>query len=279
MPLNISFNVLEKEKNGLMKELKSKRGSEVFCFFAQITRPSVSGLCDMLHQIKKKPEQIDIIIDSTGGDIDAAYHTSKILSQVATKRLTFIVPRMAKSAATLMVCGGDEIIMGDSSELGPLDPQIILNDGSMISGLSVRSTLDLIEQEIKDKNIEVASILANKLNPLHIGEMNRTLEISKQYLKELLLNRMFKGKEANEVPLQEIIDKLATGYTHHSYIIDYDEAKKLNLNVKKPQDDEWDLIWKIYNINQQEAQLQAIQRDLIEYQVLKKFLREKTIYI
>ena len=50
--------------------------------------------------------------------------------RVGTSRLRMIVPDLAKSAATLMVLGADSILMSDTSELGPIDPQVVLADGN-----------------------------------------------------------------------------------------------------------------------------------------------------
>lgn len=228
----------------------------------------------MKKKLKRKPEKLDVIVDSSGGDIDAAYHMAKMLSEVATKKLTFIVPRWAKSAATLLVCGGDEILMGNTSELGPLDPQIKEPDGTWVAGLSLEATLNLLKEQMKKGNKEVATLLTNKLSPLHLGEHLRALQISGKYLEELLLKRMFKNKKGKKKIIKNLKEKLAKGYTHHSYIIDYEEASKLKLKVKKPKKEEWELIWKIYTISSQMAELRSILRKLNEYELLKKIVQE-----
>ena len=44
-----------------------------------------------------------------------------------------IVPKMAKSAATVVSMGADEILMSPTSELGPIDPQIVMEgDGRQL---------------------------------------------------------------------------------------------------------------------------------------------------
>ena len=91
------------------------------------------------------PENLDVIIDSGGGDADAAYHIAKLFHKNFKGEITYIIPRFAKSAATLLVCGGDKIIMGPTSELGPLDPQILQKNNQPISAKSVQSTLNLIK--------------------------------------------------------------------------------------------------------------------------------------
>ena len=48
---------------------------------------------------------------------------------VGTGRLRVIVPDFAKSAGTLIALAADKIVMSDSSELGPIDPQFLKKDG------------------------------------------------------------------------------------------------------------------------------------------------------
>jgi ATP-dependent protease ClpP protease subunit len=72
---------------------------------------------------KRDSECLIVVIDSGGGDINSAYNLALLFRRYA-KSLHFIVPRWAKSAATLLVCSGDQISMTPVAELGPVDPQI-----------------------------------------------------------------------------------------------------------------------------------------------------------
>jgi ClpP class serine protease len=44
--------------------------------------------------------------------------------------IRFIIPSLAKSAATMLVMSGDEILMDTGAELGPIDPQMQTASGS-----------------------------------------------------------------------------------------------------------------------------------------------------
>ena len=50
------------------------------------------------------------------------------------RHVRFIVPNIAKSAATMLALSGDEILMDTASELGPIDPQFKMRkgDGSIL---------------------------------------------------------------------------------------------------------------------------------------------------
>ncbi len=71
----------------------------------------------------KKYEVLDVILQTPGGDINAAYNNVKLIRD-SSKIINVIVPLYAKSAGTLMCMGADCIIMTTLSELGPLDTQI-----------------------------------------------------------------------------------------------------------------------------------------------------------
>ena len=103
---------------------------------------------DLRSKHKECDGRIDIIIDSGGGDIDAAYNLSMFFRKYGDKELNFIIPRWAKSAATLLVCSGDKILMSPVAELGPLDPQITQINPlekrlERFSPLHIKSTLDM----------------------------------------------------------------------------------------------------------------------------------------
>ncbi len=71
---------------------------------------------------------LDVLIHSPGGEPEAAEAIVELL-RCQFPSLRFIVPDQAKSAATMMCCAGDEILMDERSELGPIDPQMVITRG------------------------------------------------------------------------------------------------------------------------------------------------------
>ena len=83
----------------------------------------IHGLMEVCYQIKER--ELDLILHSPGGSPQSAEQMLEYLrSQFDYIRA--IVPLQAKSAATMIALGCDEIVMGDHSELGPIDPQILI---------------------------------------------------------------------------------------------------------------------------------------------------------
>lgn len=83
----------------------------------------VHGLMECCYQVKER--ELDLILHSPGGSPEAA---EQMLEYLRTQfdHIRAIVPLQAKSAATMIALGCDEILMGQHSELGPIDPQILV---------------------------------------------------------------------------------------------------------------------------------------------------------
>jgi ClpP class serine protease len=252
--LDTVIQQVQQHNSSLLEKIKKERGNIVIPLFVHpITRATVNHVYNIINSPElekerekcKNPNNVDIILDSGGGDADAAYHIAKLLHRKFKGKINYIIPRYAKSAATLLVCGGDCIIMGSTSELGPLDPQIPQNNGEYISAKSVQATLNLIKKYIKT-DLKLATIIASRMNPLVLGEYESTLKIAKEYQKELLFLRMFKKTKPNEKIVNSIVKKFAEGYTHHARIIDYEEAEVRKLNIEFWDEKKWPLIWELY---------------------------------
>lgn len=238
-----------------------RRGVDVV--FDIIRNPQFSEECKKFEN----PNDVDIIIDSFGGDADAAYHMAKLIDGHFKGNIKYVVPRFAKSAATLMVCGGNKIVMGETSELGPLDPQIRQDDGSYISAKAVQATLELIKKHLnkEDKHgLELATILASRINPLVLGQYESSIDIAKEYQRELLMMRMLKSKKKREV--DKIVERFATGYTHHSRVITCVEAKDIlgegNIEILASNSQEWNLLWEFYLNNRNIADLLGVLKNI-----------------
>jgi hypothetical protein len=76
-----------------------------------------------LEEASQNGKKIVLMIDSLGGDAKAAYQLATLFRRYCGGFVA-VVPRYAKSAATLLTIGADEIILGRCAELGPLDTQI-----------------------------------------------------------------------------------------------------------------------------------------------------------
>jgi hypothetical protein len=169
------------------------------------------------------PEKRDIllIVGSRGGRIEPAYLISKNCKAVAKKRFVVAVPRRAKSAATLLSLGADEIHMGAMSELGPIDPQL-----GGIPALALTNALQTLARLVSENPGSAdmfAKYLESKLDLGMLGYFERINDSATQYASRLLEGKTL-GEERSPAALAV---HLVNHYKDHSFVIDKDEALRL----------------------------------------------------
>jgi len=83
-----------------------------------------------LLRISNQYPGLDLIINSNGGMALSAERIINVCQNYVQKQkneeFRVIVPKVAKSAATIVALGADRIILCENSELGPIDPQITI---------------------------------------------------------------------------------------------------------------------------------------------------------
>lgn len=168
-------------------------------------------------------EPTDLLLETAGGMTDA---TEGLISLVQSVLSDFrvIVPKAAKSNGTLLCLASKEIVMGATSELGPIEPSIN----------GIPSTI-LSQQQIAQQNY-----------PLHMfGKyaLDQTISLA----KKLLLGGMLAGQEKKVEETVQLLASRDKFYSHGS-VIDHREAIELGLNVAylPPENDLWQRIWLLY---------------------------------
>lgn len=222
--------------NILIQGIEEKTNSHLIVFICHqsITHTVSYKLNKIIRKLPKGIEHLSMLIDSGGGDIDAASKIAKIIRS-RCKKYTAIIPCFAKSAATLLALAADEIIMCESGELGVTDPMV--RDpvtGLFVPASSIREAIDFI-QGIDDDIIKLS--MADKMPPLLIGAYNGARKISKQYLEEIF--EKYQNKD-------ELIKTFTEKYISHGYPLTREHCMKLNLPIICPDDALEDKISTLY---------------------------------
>jgi ClpP class serine protease len=87
-----------------------------------------------------------LMLCSLGGFALSAERIVHVLRTYSGDDYVTIVPYMAKSAATMICFGSTKIFMGPTSELGPIDPQVAVEDSLLPSTVVVETYDKLIGQ-------------------------------------------------------------------------------------------------------------------------------------
>ncbi len=178
---------------------------------------------------------------------------AKLCRDFAKEKFSVIIPYYAKSAATLLSLGADQLIMGHPSEIGPIDPRIRVKDNYGrevdVSATAIKDALKVIEElsgDSPEKSLKYMPLI-EKINLDTLGEYERALKASKQYAQTLLeTSKLLKDKSKAE----EVATNLATEYYSHGYAIYADDAmNKLNFDIDFIDDENtWTPIWQLYNL-------------------------------
>jgi len=238
------------ERVFLIERLEKLRNSKVLVYFSY-TPLDDKILVPLYKQLKEigHTKKIDLVLHSYGGAVDTPYKVVMLIREFCDE-FAVIVPFVAKSAASMLVLGADEVVMGPISELGPIDPLVkhpVYKD-LLVPVQAVWHCLDYFQRSIiNSPDPEVAAFmvtpLLNKLDPWLIGDYEKTIKASWQYAEALLSRYMLKD-DIDRV--QNVTQALTEGYFSHGYPIGRQEAQELGLKVTEAHDELWDVIWKLY---------------------------------
>ncbi|KAB2909374.1 MAG: Clp protease ClpP [Dechloromonas sp.] len=148
------FEAYTAERKKQLRRISELRKSDVLVIAAAIEKASASidnsdliPIADQLDGLTGGT--LDVILETPGGSGEVTEEIVKLLRRRHTV-VNFIVPGTAKSAGTIMVMSGDEIMMGSLSALGPIDAQVARN-GKYFSAEAFLEGLEKIKQESDEK--------------------------------------------------------------------------------------------------------------------------------
>jgi len=187
-------------------------------------------------------KDILLIVHSSGGKIEPAYLISKTCKSLSDNKFSVAIPRRAKSAATLISIGADEIHMGILSQLGPIDPQV-----NGLPALGMFNALNTIAKLVCDNPGSTdlfSKVISDKLDLRVLGYLGRISESAVQYAERLLAAKTLpSGRSA-----QQLADRLVNHYKDHSFVIDAEETKELfGTNILKQDTNEYKFSNDIYS--------------------------------
>lgn len=149
---------LARERKKQLARIAKLRKRDVFVYAAdarksqhaevRIVYDDLVAINDQLSVLSKK--NVDVILETTGGLAEVAEDFVKQLRS-RFDRVGFIIPGQAKSAGTIMVMSGDEILMEPASSLGPIDPQVT-RQGKVFSAHAFLEGLERIKDEVNRTN-------------------------------------------------------------------------------------------------------------------------------
>jgi hypothetical protein len=223
---------LELELLKLITRYNKLRNTYLFVYAAAIGKPIPEvqleqGDYYIIHDLlrnKKDFNKIDFYIETPGGSGEAAEEIVKLLRS-KFDNVSFIVSGEAKSAGTIIVLSGDEILMTETGSLGPIDAQVRIGR-SVISAYDYMEWVDGKRKEANERgmlNPFDATMIA-QITPGELGNVFHALEYAKDLVVDWLAKYKFKNwnlTETRKIPVtdddkKERAQEIAKEFTNHS---------------------------------------------------------------
>ena len=246
-----------------MNEMHKKEGRDLILYSTSWTvsgggvgtsigESDVHSFMDVIHGLDG--DELDIILHSPGGSPTA---TEQIVSYLRDKfdHIRIFVPQSAMSAATLMCCAADKVIMGAHSSLGPIDPQMHLPTtprGHSTAAFAVLDQFEMASSDIENySDLTVWKPILDKIDPGTLAECNEAIELSKSLAKEWAKKYMHQGKEDATETSEELAEFLSDrrAFKSHSRRIDRSQASNHGFEVEELEQDDTlqDLVLSIFH--------------------------------
>jgi ATP-dependent protease ClpP protease subunit len=261
-PFFHTVNLARYRRQELIKAIQRRTGRRLICYVSEtapLVRDDVVPLMDLLHQVPVGTN-IDFLLNTTGGDVSTADKMARILRRrvgSTAGALRVIVPDYAKSAGTLLALGADTIVMSDSSELGPIDPQIITrqSDGQFIQrpAHTYVDSYEALAEKIRNpksyedgKNTDAEKQLLAAFDAPQLNLCRQLIERSRQLAEALLKQGMLQDGSYTKVAGDLTNNDL--WLSDHGAVIDSQDAQAMGLHVEYmgPNCNEWQAFWRLY---------------------------------
>jgi len=250
-PMYEAIHAPRYHRQTLIRSIEKDTGRSLICYVsgrdASIDRDDTAGFMELLHNIQPERD-IDLLLHTRGGDVDAAEKLMALVqATVGGGQLRIIIPDFAKSAGTLMALCANTLLMSDSSELGPIDPQIWSDDGrgnpichSVLSYLDAYKTHSA--SLLKNPDDPVARLMLNKLDPTTLRNFEAIRDRARNFAEDQLKR---KGRNFSHIA-SALLDN--TRWPSHGQMIKWQDAKELGLAVEyvPPREKQWLAFWQLY---------------------------------
>lgn len=247
----------------ILKKIAKERQRRLFAF---VTEEIDDKVCEEVYTWRKELKEVgrggelDILLHSPGGNLSSCYVVARMFTR-CTNAWEGLVPQLAASGATLIALGSSNIVMAETAQLGPLDPQVISRRLKKFFDLERQSPLEAFQavRYLRQFSVEaldgamsflrhqrvtphlaletatkLASHLAqpvlSQIDPYDLGAFALDSRVALDYCKRIS-DPTDKAKKTQRAVNPEI---LVETYPTHEFVIDVEEAKTLGFTVSLP---------------------------------------------
>lgn len=193
--------------------------------------------------------ELHVLLRSPGGDGEQAVRAIRALQRRCAK-LVFVIPDMAKSAATLLALGADEIRLGPTSDLGPIDPQMHIGS-RWTPAKAIISAVEQAEKAVsEDRGLTPlwASLLAD-VTALDFQAAKAELDRTRSMVHQAI---SYRTSPPQDEELEALVDRLVKDLQDtpdsHAATLGPTELRRMGLPITEldPAGWEWECVWRLW---------------------------------
>ncbi len=200
--------------------------------FMTIDLSDKDGFYEIIRNIDS--DKVDIFLHSPGGTAEA---TESIVEMLRSKFkvIRFIITGAAKSAATMLALSGNSIMMDDSAEMGPIDPQVRVRDRFSPAG-SIIEQFDRAADELRQdpSRLPVWLPILQEFAPALLVECENYINLSRKLVIKWLTKYMFQNEDNAGTKAKKIANFLTNEKINlsHARRIDTEQLRKKGVVIE-----------------------------------------------
>ena len=218
-----SGKALEEKRRGYLKDLSTITGRNVIAYYsAWLKSPGLPGIT-IEEQDKNafmnavcgldRSRGLDLVLHTPGGDIATTESLVTYLKRLFKGDIRAIIPQISMSAGTMIALSCKEIVMGEQSSLGPIDPQL--------GGVPCQGVVYEFKRAVREVKKNPASLglwqsIISKYHPTFLTECENAMKWSEELAKKWL----------RETYSREELKKIRTVFLNHAK--SYSHARQLS---------------------------------------------------
>ena len=206
----------------------------------QIGLTDVQGFMETVSNVRER--DLDLIIHSPGGSAEAAESLVEYL-RARFDHIRVFVPVAAMSAATMIALAADKLVMGQHSQLGPIDPQFIISTPEGTRSAPAKAILNQFELAKREcrapENLAAWMPILRSYAPGLLTQCQDSQRLASDMVAGWLERYMFSGETDAEAKSRAIADWFADYESFHSHgrRVGRDQARDEGLKVVDLEDD------------------------------------------
>lgn len=161
------------------------------------------------------------------------------------------MPDQAKSAATILALGAHHIMMGPTSDLGPVDPQFRVGPtGALYAGRDIIAAVESAQLAItaSPESYPLHAALLSDVTALLVQSARMAIARTPDLVMDALRSNPDRAKADAEQILAALKEPLIDTPRDHSAVLGADDAANLGLPILKldPRCEQWQRVWRLY---------------------------------